>query len=352
MATKTNLARDKQSARTKRVPEELARIPTVAYSTSLGSMYHGRIEEALKQKKVKALAGKVDLIFTSPPFPLVTKKRYGNETGVAYLKWLEGMATNLVEMLSPTGSIVLEVGNAWEKNSPTMSTLPLEALLAFKRAANLHLCQHVICHNPARLPSPAAWVTINKVRLKDTYTHVWWMSKTERPKASNGNVLLPYSKDMLALLKRQTYNAGKRPSGHDISPTGFLKDRGGAISPNVLDFADGDERVPPSLLKFSGTGWDATYRDYCNQQNVEAHPARMQMDLAAFFIKFLTDEGDLVLDPFAGSNTTGSAAEELGRKWIAVEAEERYVIGSKGRFPAFFNLTTKPRGAVKANRHG
>jgi site-specific DNA-methyltransferase (cytosine-N4-specific) len=349
MATKATQLNERQAAHPKSDADEMARVPTIAYSTDLGSMYHGRIEETLKQKKVKALQGKVDLIFTSPPFPLVTKKRYGNETGEAYLQWLEGMSVILSDMLSPTGSIVLEVGNAWEKNSPTMSTLPLESLLAFKRASKLHLCQHIICHNPARLPSPAAWVTINKLRLKDTYTHVWWMSKVQRPKANSGNVLLPYSKDMQALLKRQSYNAGRRPSGHDVSATGFLTDRGGAISANVLDFTSEPDRVPPSLLKFSGTGWDTAYRDYCKAQNVEAHPARMQMDLAAFFIKFLTDEGDLVMDPFAGSNTTGSAAEELGRKWLSVEAEERYVIGSKGRFGHFFtNQSSTQAGKKKA----
>lgn len=318
--------------------EQIAHMPTIAYSTDLGSMYHGRLEEAVTQKKIRSLKGRIDLIFTSPPFPLVTKKKYGNETGSAYLKWLEGMAIILSDMLSPTGSIVLELGNAWEKNSPTMSTLPLEALLAFKRAANLFLCQHIICHNPARLPGPAAWVTIDKIRLKDTYTHVWWMSKVERPKADNSKVLVPYSKDMQALLKRRSYNAGRRPSGHKVSESGFLTDRGGAISANVLDLTGEVDRFPPSLLKFAGTGWDTTYRQYCKSQNVETHPARMQIELAAFFINFLTDEGDLVMDPFAGSNTTGSAAETLGRRWISVEAEERYVKGSKGRFGAFFNI--------------
>jgi len=342
MAQKTATQRKRQPPRSDANTDPVVCAPTLAYETDLGSMYHGRIEDALKQKRISALKGTVDLIFTSPPFPLVTKKRYGNETGEAYLKWLEGMAPLLSEMLSPTGSIVLEVGNAWEKSSPTMSTLPLEALLAFKRAAKLHLCQHVICHNPARLPSPAAWVTINKIRLKDTYTHIWWMSKVERPKADSGKVLLPYSKEMQALLKRQSYNAGKRPSGHDVSPTGFLTDRGGAISANVLDLDNGTDRVPPSLLKFAGTGWDTSYRAYCKANDVEAHPARMQMDLAAFFIKFLTDEGDLVMDPFAGSNTTGAAAETLKRRWVAIEAEHRYVIGSKGRFTSFFKETASP----------
>ena len=214
-----------------------------------------------------------------------------------------------------------------------MSTLPLEALLAFKRSAKLNLCQHVICHNPARLPSPAAWVNIKRSRLKDSFTHVWWLSKSPEPKADNRRVLNPYSKDMLKLLKSQKYNAGTRPSGHVISESGFLKNHGGAISPNVLDLNEGEG--PESLLRFSGTMWDAKYREFCKQKGIPAHPARMQPSLSAFFIQFLTEQGDLVFDPFAGSNTTGSVAESLDRKWIGVEASMDYVEGSRGRFEIF-----------------
>lgn len=303
----------------------------VAYRTSLGTMIHGRIEDALVAPPLSEQKGKVNLIVTSPPFPLVRKKRYGNETGEAYLQWLESLANPLAELLTDDGSIVIEIGNAWEEGSPIMSTLPLEALLAFKRAAKLNLCQHVICHNPARLPSPAAWVNLKRARLKDSFTHVWWMSKAEFPKADNRHVLNPYSKDMKKLLERQSYNAGTRPSGHVISKTGFLKDHGGSIGPNVLDLTG--EHYPDSLLKYTGTRWDAGYRSYCKEKGLPAHPARMQSSLSAFFIQFLTDENDLVLDPFGGSNTTGSVAESLDRRWISVEADRGYVDGSLGRFP-------------------
>lgn len=306
-------------------------VAEIAYQTGGGTMIHGKIESALISSPLQDHKGKVNLIVTSPPFPLVRKKRYGNETGEAYLKWLEALATPLTDLLTDDGSIVIEIGNAWEEGAPIMSTLPLEALLAFKRAANLNLCQHVICHNPARLPSPAAWVNLKRARLKDSFTHVWWMSKAEFPKADNRHVLNPYSKDMKKLLARQSYNAGTRPSGHVISKTGFLTDHGGAIGPNVLDLAG--EHYPESLLKYTGTGWDAGYRSYCKKNGLPSHPARMQSALSAFFIKFLTDENDLVLDPFGGSNTTGSVAESLGRRWIAVEADRDYVDGSMGRFP-------------------
>lgn len=307
-----------------------------AYKTAFGKMLHGRIEDALLDDPMLGLQGKVNLIVTSPPFPLVRKKRYGNETGEAYVKWIEGLAVQMAALLTDDGSIVIEIGNAWEEGVPVMSTLPLEALLAFKKAANLHLCQHVICHNPARLPSPAAWVNLKRIRLKDSYTHVWWLSKTEYPKADNTKVLNPYSKAMKRLLKTQKYNAGVRPSGHVISQTGFLADHGGSIGPNVLDLSG--EHYPEALLKFTGTKWDADYRQYCKAKNLPAHPARMQSALSAFFIEFLTDEGDLVVDPFAGSNTTGSVAETMGRTWIGVEASQEYIDGSRGRFEIFRKL--------------
>ncbi len=304
----------------------------VAYRTTRGTMFVGRIENVLDTRTLFALRGKTNLVFTSPPFPLVRKKRYGNETGSSYIRWLELLAPRLCDLLAPDGSIVVEIGNSWEPGFPVMSTLGLEALLAFKRAGDLYLSQHVICHNPARLPSPAQWVNVNRERLKDSFTHVWWMSRTKHPKADNRAVLLPYSEDMKGLLKSRKYNAGMRPSGHVISQTGFLTDHGGAIAPNVISLEEHAPSLPESLLKFSGTSADLKYRQYCDENGYEAHPARMQMGLASFFIKFLTDPGDIVFDPFAGSNTTGHAAELLRRRWVSVEAREVYALGSKGRF--------------------
>lgn len=304
-----------------------------AYRTALGSMYNSTIEQAMASRTFAAYQGKVNAIITSPPFPLVKKKKYGNDTGEAYVQWLENIAPLLTGLLADDGSIVIEIGNAWVKGSPEMSTLPLEALLSFKKAAKLHLCQHLICHNRARLPSPAQWVTIERIRLKDSFTHVWWLSKTPRPKADNANVLVPYGSSMRGLLSSGKYNAGTRPSGHRISAKGFLTDHGGAIPASVLE-ADQASGVPESLLAYANTGWDAGYRTYCKENDLEAHPARMQPGLVAFFTQLLTATNDIVFDPFAGSNTTGSVAEQMGRRWLAVEARGEYVEGSKGRFPA------------------
>lgn len=290
------------------------------HKTTRGRLYLGLVEDLLDSPTAAELTGTVQLIFTSPPFPLNRKKRYGNLQGEAYRTWLAGLAPRLTNLLTADGSVVLEVGNAWEPGEPEMSTLALRSLLDFMEQAKLHLCQQFICHNPARLPTPAQWVNIERIRVKDSFTHVWWMSPTTRPKADNRRVLQPYSKSMQKLLDTGTYNGGRRPSGHVIGDESFNKDNGGA--------------VPPNVLTISNTSATTAYREYCREEGIEAHPAPMQPELAEFFIRMLTDEEDLVFDPFAGSNTTGAVAEALGRRWIGCEPEEDYAKGSLGRFRA------------------
>lgn len=289
-----------------------------AYRTELGMMLQGKSEEILQSEALQRLKGKVQLIFTSPPFPLNRKKKYGNLQGEEYLDWVATFAPILKQLLTPNGSIVIELGNAWEQGAPVMSTLALESLIRFKQKGRLKLCQQFIAYNPARLPSPAEWVTVQRIRVKDSYTNVWWMSPTSKPKANNRNVLVEYSKAMKDLLSSGTYNAGTRPSEFEINETSFLTDNGGAI--------------PSNVLKVANTRGTDDYLRYCIKHELQPHPARMAYELPEFFIKFLTDPGDIVLDPFGGSNTTGATAERLGRQWVSVELDSNYIAGSKGRF--------------------
>jgi site-specific DNA-methyltransferase (cytosine-N4-specific) len=212
----------------------------------------------------------------------------------------------------------MEIGNAWEPKRPVMSVLPLQSLLAFLQEGNLNLCQQFVWYNPAKLPTPAQWVNIERVRVKDSFTHIWWMSPSERPKASNRRVLSKYSAAMKKLLATKKYNSGMRPSEHNIGAKSFLTNNKGAI--------------PSNVLTVSNTHSNTKYQLYCRKNGIKPHPARMPDAVPDFFIKFLSRPGDIVLDPFAGSNTTGAAAERLGRKWIGIEQYRHYVTGSKGRF--------------------
>lgn len=290
----------------------------ISYKTEKGIFYNTELEEALKSEEFQKYIGKLNLIFFSPPFPLNRKKKYGNLKGEEYIEWLSNIGLLLKDYLTEDGSIVLEVGNSWEEGRPIMSTLPLRSLLAFLDKGKYNLCQQFVWYNKAKLPSPIEWVNKKRIRVKDSYTSIWWISKTDYPKANNKNVLQEYSVRMKKLLNEQKYNSGSRPSEHIINDKSFLTNNGGAI--------------PSNVLISSNTDSNSKYLKYCREQNLIPHPARMPLDLPEFFIRFLTDKNDIVFDPFGGSNTTGEAAEMLDRRWLSVEIDNEYIEGSKGRF--------------------
>jgi len=308
------------------------------YKTNRGRFIVGDSKDVLEQLLKRGHEGKVQLILTSPPFPLNNKKKYGNLQAEKYRNWLTSFAPLFSRLLRDDGSIVMEIGNSWEPGRPVQSLLTLESLLDFVRdpEAELRLCQEFICYNPTRLPSPAQWVTIERIRTTDSYTHVWWMAKNDFPKADNRKVLRPYSKSMKSLLKRKSYNAGKRPSEHNISEKGFLKNNGGSIMPNVIEMEridpDRDPRLPHNIFSIANTVSNDPFMIACKEKGFAPHPARMQLGMANFFIELLTDKGDIVLDPFGGSNTTGYCAERLGRKWISIDIDEQYGLQSRLRF--------------------
>ena len=302
------------------------------YKTKKGMLLQGNSIELLQNdKNFSKLKGKVNLIVTSPPFPLNNKKQYGNKKGEEYKEWFVKLAPIFSNLLSDNGSLVIEIGNAWEPERPVQSLLHLECLLGMVKHpdANLRLIQEFICYNPSKLPSPAQWVTVNRLRTVDSYTHVWWIAKNDFPKADNSRVLRPYSKSMKQLLKKQSYNAGKRPSEHHISEEGFLKDNGGSIAHNFFEMESLDDkrevRLPHSVLSFSNTNSNDYFLKTCREKGITPHPARMSGGLVNFFIEFLTDEKDLVIDPYSGSNTTGYCAEKLNRKWLSFEVKESYI---------------------------
>lgn len=309
------------------------------YKTDLGKYYVGKCEKTINDLQI---TGKVQLILTSPPFPLNSKKKYGNLSGEEYLNWFSSLAELFSSVLTPTGSIVIELGNAWEPGRPVQSMLTLQSLLAFTQneKARLRLCQEFICYNPARLPSPAQWVTVNRIRAIDSFTHVWWIANSDYPKADNKRILRPYSKSMKKLLQTKTFNAGMRPSQHNISKNGFLIEHEGSISHNVLELEieEAVDRSPFSMLRIANTQSSDFFIKTCKERKIIPHPARMPMDLASFFINFLTDEGDIVLDPFGGSNTTGFCAERAKRQWISIDANKSYGEQSMIRFEEFQSI--------------
>lgn len=285
----------------------------IRHQTDLGAILHGDARSYLFNGTGEK---SVDLIMTSPPFGLVRKKSYGNEDAHLYCDWFRPFAEGFRRILKDTGSLVIDIGGAWKPGTPTRSLYHFELLLMLCEEYGFHLCQEHYWWNPSKLPTPAEWVNVRRVRVKDAVNCIWWLSPTPWPKANNRRVLAPYSASMHGLLKNG-YKAKLRPSGHDISDK-FSKDNGGS--------------VPPNLLAIANTESNGRYQDYCRKNKLPIHPARFPDDLPRYFMHLLTDLGDLVVDPFAGSCVTGAVAETLGRRWVCCELDDEYIAGAKARF--------------------
>ncbi len=271
----------------------------------------------------------VDLVMTSPPFALRRQKSYGNVEEMDYVAWIIPFAKEVFRVLKTTGSFVLDLGGAYRAGIPSRSLYNFRVLLALCDDVGFHLAEDFYWFNPAKLPSPIEWVNKRKIRAKDAVNTIWWLSKTEFPKADVRKVLSPYSERMKKLIQDpdRFYQPKKRPSGHDIS-TSFSKDNGGAI--------------PSNLLTIPNTDSNSCYLRLCKEFELDRHPARFPAEVPEFFIKMLTDKGDLVLDIFGGSNTTGFAAEALSRKWLTFDLSRDYLVTSVFRF-----LEGKSLGTVR-----
>ncbi|MFQ5776877.1 MAG: DNA-methyltransferase [Terriglobia bacterium] len=291
------------------------------YATHLGKAYLGDSLEVMRQLP----SGSVNLVVTSPPFGLTFKKEYGNPESEQYVDWFLPYASEMKRLISKDGSIVIDIGGAWKKGTPTRSIYHFKLLVALCEEVGLHLAQDFYWFRPAALTVPAEWVAVRRIRVKDAVNCVWWLSKSEWPKANNRNVLRPYSEDMTRLL-RKGYKSKRRPSGHFVTSK-FMRDHGGAIPPNFLQMGNNES--------------NSHYLKACEKAGLKAHPARFPKEVPEFFIKLTTGEDDLVLDPFAGSNVTGEAAELINRRWIAIETKREYLDGSKFRFeePALFRTS-------------
>lgn len=311
--------------------------PVPYYRTDLGTAWLGDAIDVLKRIKT----GSVQAIITSPPFALRTKKRYGNRREDEYVPWFRTFVSEFKRVLKENGSLAIELGGAWLPGAPVRSIYHFELLVQLVREEGLFLAEELYWYNRAKIPSPAQWVNVERVRVKDAVNVIWWLSKNKTPRANNRNVLRPYSPSMTKLLASGgRYNRGKRPSGWNVGER-FTEDNGGAI--------------PPNLIEIGNNGSRGAYNAFCESQGYDLHPARFPPEVPEFLIKFLTEPGDLVFDPFGGSNVTGAAAEQLGRRWIASELSRDYLNGSLGRFEPRQGLRlrrgARPNPPLPRNHH-
>jgi len=282
------------------------------YRTEFGQIILGDSLEVLR----KWPDNSVDLVVTSPPFALVRKKEYGNVPADEYVDWFRPFAKEIHRVLKESGSFVIDLGGTWNRGIPTRHLYHFKLLIMLCEEYGFHLAQDFYWWNPSKLPTPAEWVTVRRIRVKDAVNTVWWLAKTPWPKASNRRILWPYSEAMVQLLQNG-YKPKLRPSGHDISEH-FLVNNGAAI--------------PPNLIAIPNTESNSYYLQYCREKGLKPHPARFPREVPEFFVRMTTDPGDIVVDPFAGSCVTGEVCERLRRRWICIELIEEYVKGAIARF--------------------
>lgn len=292
----------------------------IAFQTNFGTAYIGDSLELLESLE----DGSVNLVITSPPFSLQRKKEYGNAEQHEYIEWLSQFARSVYRKLRVDGSFVLDIGGAYEKGVPVRSLYNFRLAIHICDELGFFLAQDFYWFNPSRLPSPIEWVNKRKLRAKDAVNNLWWFSKTEWPKADVSNVLVEYSERMRKLLDDPDsfYKPTKRPSGHNIGMA-FARDNGGAI--------------PSNLLQIPNTESNGQYLTGCKAVGIEPHPARFPAKLPEFFIRFLTRPGDLVVDIFGGSCTTGQVAEAEERRWLTCDNVPEYVAAGMFRFFSDFD---------------
>ena len=288
----------------------------LSYATEYGKCLCGDSLEILDKFEDNS----IDLLITSPPFALQRQKEYGNQAQNEYVDWFLQFASVARHKLKDAGSMVIDLGGSYCKGRPVRSLYQYRLLIKMCDDLQFNLAEEFFWYNPSKLPSPIEWVNKRKIRAKDSVNTNWWFSKTDYPKADVKKVLNPYSKAMKKLLSSEgTYYIPNtnRPSGHRMSDK-FNIDNGGAI--------------PSNLLQISNTESNGHYLSFCKKLGIKGHPARFPIALPGFYIDFLTDEGDLVVDIFSGSNTTGLAAEQRKRRWITIELNQEYMATSVLRF--------------------
>lgn len=285
------------------------------YCTRKGKAIIGDSLELMKELPDNS----INLVITSPPFALSRPKEYGNKNQEEYIDWILKFTKEVKRVITLDGSFVIDLGGAYQKGIPIRSLYNYRLLIRMCDEQGWKLAEEFFWHNPSKLPSPIEWVNKRKIRAKDSVNTVWWLSKSDFPKSDVKKVLTEYSDRMKKLIEDSSkyYTPKKRPSGHDISES-FGNDNGGAI--------------PSNLLQIPNTESNSQYLKYCKDLEIKGHPARFPSKLPEFFIKLLTDENDLVLDIFAGSNTTGWATQQLNRKWLAFELNHQYLAASIFRF--------------------
>ncbi|MGR0185516.1 DNA methyltransferase [Azospirillum aestuarii] len=299
-------------------------VTLLIYSTDLGVALWAHAEDAASVIEPES----VDLILTSPPYPVVTRD-YGRMDVPQWLDWMRRLTALWRDLLTDTGTLALNLGDVHVPGSPALSPYVERYVLSAIDECGLHLAGRMPWFSPTRIGN-IQWTSKAKVRPKRQVEHVVLLSKAANPSWDITRLPpVPFSPDTHRWWERkQRGRMQKRPSDYDIREEAFEPKGAGALPGNLIVAA-------------GAPGMDA-YSRRCRAAGLPRHSARFPAEVPRSIILTCTAPGETVYDPMAGSNVTGSVAQELGRHWISSEVMLRSVQGSAFRFDNLPGFSMKP----------
>jgi len=309
-------------------------VSVVGFSTNLGIAILGSCDTVFT-----AIDSPITLVITSPPYALARARQYGNPTEPEYVDWICRTLEPVIKNLVPGGSICLNVSNdIFMPKSPSRSMYCERLLIALNDRFGLHLMDRLIWENPQKPPGPIQYASLARTQLNVAYEPVYWLTNDpSRVKSNNRRVLQAHTEKHLALIK-----SGGEQREASYSDGAYRIREGSFANPT-------DGRIPRNILRYGHRcASQSAYKRAAVAHGLPVHGAPMPLKLAQFLVEFLSEPGDVVAEPFAGSFTTPLAAELLGRRWMATDCIAEFVIGGALRFqdaPGFvMNLPTSLEG--------
>ena len=238
----------------------------------------------------------IDLTVTSPP--------YDNLRAYNGFAWdFEALAKDLYRVTKPGGVVVWVVGDATIKGSETGTSF--RQALFFKDACGFNLHDTMIYS--AKKPP----LTHN--RYEQSFEYMFILSKG-KPKTFN-----PLLRENLSFGQKKYFASNNAASSKEIGST-----QGGK---------QGKTYIARNRTSIKGNIWHYNVGNNCSTLDKIAfqHPAIFPEQLASDHILSWSNEGDVVLDPFMGSGTTGKMALLHNRKFIGIELSQEYVNIAKAR---------------------
>ncbi|MEJ5209399.1 site-specific DNA-methyltransferase [Denitratimonas sp. CY0512] len=309
----------------------------VAFSTHLGVAIWGKCEHVLA-----GLGQQITAVITSPPYPLRKSRAYGGPSDEAtYIDFICRAMEPLIKHLAPGGSLAINLGNdVFEQGLPSRSLYAERLLLMLCDRFGLHRMDTLIWSNPSKPPGPVRWASMARVQLNVGYEPIYWLTNDPtKVKSDNRRVLEAHTQQHQQLMgqggerRYQSYSDG----AYRIHPGRFGQRTAG--------------RIPTNVLVRGHTCADSNqYRADARALGLPVHGAGQPLAIPEFLTRFLSDVGDLIVDPFGGTATTGMAAERNGRRWLVVEAMLDYLRAGAERFRPFpgfhLGISDLPRRAA------